>query len=176
MNDEQLKLMSWIRDKNFLTRMTIILTTDDTDSTDSQLFAIILTIENHGIHGYSSLTWMPINWPINCSLIQLPEVHSMRTKTKNTPLRGKNKGKSVAMKWVPAEIAEIAEIISSLSEKGIGSQLWLLAVGDSEGCHSENMFSRWPAIETPSPIGATSLSPPPPTFSNSLILDKKRSV
>ena len=35
--------------------MTIILTTDDTDSTDSQLFAIILNIENHGIHGYGSL-------------------------------------------------------------------------------------------------------------------------
>ena len=42
-------------------------TTDDTDS-----------------HGFWSLTLMLINWPINFSLIQLPEVHSMRTKTKNT--------------------------------------------------------------------------------------------
>ena len=97
---------TWIRDKNFLTRMTIILTTDDTDS---QQFAIIFNIENHGIHGYGSLTWMPINWPINFSLIQLPEVHSMRTKTKNTPLRGHKRYRqnSVAMKWGPAEIAEI---------------------------------------------------------------------
>ena len=81
-------------------RKQLYFTTDDTDSTDSQQFAIILNIENHGIHGYGSLTWMPINWPINFSLIQLSEVHSMRTKTKNTPLRGKNKGKSVAMKWM----------------------------------------------------------------------------
>ena len=55
----------------------------------------------------------------------------------------------------------IQRINSPLSEKGIGSQLWLLAVGDSAAGHLESELSEWLTTELPSPDGALFLSPPP---------------
>ena len=52
-------------------------------------------------------------------------------------------------------------INTPLSEKGIGSQLWLLAVGDSAAGHLESELSEWLTTELPSPDGALFLSPPP---------------
>ena len=86
---------------------------------DSQLFAIILNIENHGIHGYGSLTWMPINWPINFSLIQLSEVHSMRTKPR-TPLF-EEKTKETALRWneVPQKLRKLQKKYPRSRRKGL---------------------------------------------------------